>query len=153
MDAAILVLSIMLIVCLLLGLLFLVLGKFLMRKFNNLKKSCSKYTTAKVIDIVSESYGYSPGFERPMIMNFPILEFMFNDKMVTKKYMYTSSKKEQYEIGKEYKIYYNPDDENMFYIDGDKTPTKVGKIFIGVSSILLVLFIVFLVSLIIYVSK
>ena len=74
-----------------------------MHKFNNLKKSCSKYTTAKVIDIVSESYGYSPGFERPMIMNFPILEFMFNDKMVTKKYMYTSSKKEQYEIGKEYK--------------------------------------------------
>lgn len=56
MDAAILVLSIMLIVCLLLGLLFLVLGKFLMRKFNNLKKSCSKYTTAKVIDIVIHSF-------------------------------------------------------------------------------------------------
>lgn len=153
MDVAILVLSIMLIVCLLLGLLFLVLGKFLMRKFDNLKKSCSKYTNAKVIDIVSESYGYSPGFEQPMIMNFPILEFMFNDKIVTKKYMYSASKKEQYEIGKEYKIYYNPEDDNMFYIDGDKTPAKIGKIFILVSLILLVLSIVFLISLIIYATK
>ncbi len=41
----------------------------------------------------------------------------------------------------------------MFYIDGDKTPTKIGKIFMLVSLILLVLSIVFLISLIIYATK
>lgn len=122
------------------GLLFLLIGIFLMKVFGRKRKTASMVTTARVVDVeCRRDSGGSTYY-------YPVFEYYAGGRMQRVVSIFGSSPC-RYQTGEETELHYDPEKPEKFWCERD---TKMMKllcgIFMGIGGIFLVLGIVFMVT-------
>ncbi len=122
------------------GLLFLLIGIFLMKVFGRRRKTASMVTTARVVDVeCRRDSGGSTYY-------YPVFEYYAGGRMQRVVSTFGSSPCRD-QTGEETELYYDPEKPEKFWCERD---TKMMKllcgIFMGIGGIFLVLGIVFMVT-------
>ena len=122
------------------GLLFLLIGIFLMKVFGRRRKTASMVTTARVVDVkCRRDSGGSTYY-------YPVFEYYAGGRMQRVVSAFGSSPC-RYQTGEETELHYDPEKPEKFWCERD---TKMMKllcgIFMGIGGIFLVLGIVFMVT-------
>lgn len=116
-------------VFILVGAIFLIIG---IAMFNNRKKkerNCTLMTHGKVTDMVRRK-SYDRDGEYTLSW-YPVVEYNVGELKFTKESPY-GSYQPKYTIGQDIEVYYNPEDNNEYYIAGDGLPKTLATIFIVV---------------------
>ena len=122
------------------GLLFLLIGIFLVKVFGRRRKTASMVTTARVVDVeCRRDSGGSTYY-------YPVFEYYAGGRMLRVVSTFGSSPC-RYQTGEETELHYDPEKPEKFWCERD---TKMMKllcgIFMGIGGIFLVLGIVFMVT-------
>lgn len=117
--------------CLIVGVIFIIVGAFLFIKNDYLTKNCTEETTATVVDMHEELDTTSDNVTR--YLYYPIIEYMAHGKKVEAK-MDNGSSTPAYRIGEKVTILYNPNKTSEFIVKGDKMSNifSIGFMCLGV---------------------
>ena len=121
------------------GIIFAVVGIFVLKQGDNLKARCTEETTGTIVDIVSERDHSSDSSDR---VYYPVVEYKVGDRIVNQK-----SRSGQtpcpYYVGQQVTVYYNPNNVEEYFIEGDSTPMFIGIVFIVIGSVVAVAVVIF----------
>lgn len=129
------ILNVTMIVWILAGIVFTLTGVLLLLIRSKRKANCTSIIKGKVTDIVKrkgiydKEYGYSTLWH-------PVFEYTVDEVKYVKESNYGTSKA-KFRIGQEVEIFYNPDDNNEYYVKEENGPKTLGVIFTIVGLILL----------------
>lgn len=120
----------------LVGIIFFIIGIFLIINRKKKEKNCTSKTYGKVIDIVKVRYndvgkGYS-------YMWHPVFEYNIGNQKLIKQSAYGKVKC-NYAIGQNVEIYFNPENYNEYYVAGENIPITLGIIFTCVGIVALIM--------------
>ena len=132
----------------LVGIIFFIIGIFLIINRKKKEKNCTSRTYGKVIDIVKRRYhdvngGYS-------YMWHPVFEYNIGNQKFIKESAYGRTEC-KYAVGQNVEIYVNPENYNEYYVAGETASKTLGIIFTCVG-IVLIIIAIFLALLILAVS-
>ena len=117
-------------ICFFLGIVFLILGIAINNNRKKKEKRCTLKTCGKVINVVKHN-NYDNSQEIRTSSWYPVIEYRIGENIIKAESHYGNIKP-QYKIGQEVQIYYNPQNYNEYYIEGNKVQTTISKIFMGV---------------------
>ena len=129
-----------------LGVVFLVIGLAVTNNKNKKNERCTSKTSGKVINMAQRCYKRMGIDDYSNFAWHPVIEYQIGETKVEKEYNFGSGKP-KYEIGQKIQIYYNPQNYNEYYIEGDNVQTIVAKGF-TIAGITLVCLTIFSVALI-----
>lgn len=128
----------------LIGIIFFIIGTFLIINRKKKEKNCTSKTYGKVIDIVKVRYnsvgkGYS-------YMWHPVFEYNIGNQKLIKQSAYGRTEC-KYAVGQNVEIYFNPENYNEYYVAGENVPKTVGIIFtcVGIAFIIIAIFLALLI--------
>ena len=120
----------------LIGIIFLIVGIFLFKKYKEKQLRCTFKTEGKTKDIVSRSY-----YTTDNTYNYkwyPVFEYTIGEQTFVKESLNGKNNKKCYKIGELVDVYYNPSDYEDYYVVG--CTNRVGAIvlvLIGIWSIIM----------------
>ncbi|MBP3765678.1 MAG: DUF3592 domain-containing protein [Bacilli bacterium] len=129
--------------CLIVGIIFIIVGAVLFIKNDYLTKNCTEETIATVVDMHEELDTTSDDVTR--YLYYPIIEYFASGKKVEVK-MDSASSTPAYRIGEKVTILYNPKKTNEFIIKGDKMSNIFSIGFMGLGVVVTIFGIVLLVK-------
>ena len=109
------------------GLIFVGVGAFMLIKDNDLAKRCTASAEGTVIEIITEDSTDEDGFTQ--YTYYPVIQYTANGKNVSKKSS-SGSNPSKYNVNDKVNILYDPNKIEDYMIDGDKTTSFLGIIFI-----------------------
>ena len=118
------------------GIVFAVIGIFVLKNGKDLEKRCTVEVEGTVIEIKEEMSTDSDN--QTSYTYYPVIEYKAGEKTVTKK-SNTGSSSSKYNINDKIVVLYNPEKEDEFIIKGDKSSSMLGIIFIIVGVAVVVL--------------
>ena len=128
----------------LIGIIFFIIGTFLIINRKKKEKNCTSKTYGKVIDIVKVRYndvgkGYS-------YMWHPVFEYNIGNQKLIKQSAYGRTEC-KYAVGQNVEIYFNPENYNEYYVAGETVPKTLGIIFtcVGIALIIISSFLALLI--------
>lgn len=123
----------------LIGIIFFLIGFFMLKNRKKKEQVCTSKTIGKVIDICQQrssnfdSYSYSTYFH-------PVFEYTVNN-LIYRKQSTSGSTQSKFAINQEVDIYYDPANPHNFYTPQDTITKNISKIFTaaGIGCILIAL--------------
>lgn len=118
------------------GIIFCMIGVIMLNNRKKKEAKCTLMTYGKVTDIVRHrSYDSDGGYSSSW---HPVFEYNIEGIKYIKESPYGSSKP-KYAIGQDVKIFYNPENNDEYYIAGDMLSKNIAIIFIivGVVSVII----------------
>lgn len=120
----------------LVGIIFFIIGIFLIINRKKKEKNCTLKTYGKIIDIVKVRYndvgkGYS-------YMWHPVFEYNIGNQKLIKQSAYGRTEC-KYAVGQNVEIYFNPENYNEYYVAGENIPITLGIIFTCVGIVVLIM--------------
>ena len=109
------------------GLIFIGVGVFMLIKGNNLAKRCTASAEGTVVEIITEDATDDDGFTT--YTYYPVIQYIANGKIVSKKSS-SGSNPSKYNLNDRVDILYDPNKVEDYIIEGDKTTSFLGLIFI-----------------------
>lgn len=109
------------------GIVFAIIGIFVIIKGNEQAKRCTEETVGIVIDIKEELSTDDDG--RTIYTYYPVIQYTVGDRTITKKSSSGSSSM-AYNLNDKVDILYNPNKVEEYIIKGDKTSNIIGIVFI-----------------------
>ncbi|MBR2704434.1 MAG: DUF3592 domain-containing protein [Clostridia bacterium] len=108
------------------GVIFLIIGICISHNAKKKYKKCTIITSAKVLKNVRESFT-DIDMHTTYTMH-PVFEYHVGEETIKKEYLVGTSKI-KYQEGQVVNIFYNPKKPTMFYVQGDKLQSTLGKVF------------------------
>ena len=115
------------ILVILFGLIFAGIGVFILIKGNDLARRCTVSTEGTVVEIITEDSTDDDGFTT--YTYYPVIQYIANGKIVSKKSS-SGSNPSKYNLNDRVDILYDPNKVEDYIIEGDKTTSFLGIIFI-----------------------
>ena len=117
---------------LLVGLIFVVVGIFVLKQDEGLQQRCTEETIGTVVEVIREtSYDTDDGY---VDTYYPVIEYKVGDRTITKKSNIGESSS-KYTVGQQIEICYNPNNVEEYFIKGDTSLDLMGKLFIALGSV------------------
>lgn len=110
----------------LIGIIFLVIGTFMLNNRKRKEEECTMVTNGVVKDI-SRRVKYDSDNGSSTTWH-PVFEYKVGELTYIKESPYGMSNS-KYAIGQNVEIYYNPEDHHEYYIAGETLPKTIGMIF------------------------
>ena len=115
-------------ICLIISILFVVIGIFMLFNSDKLIKRCTIETDAKVVEykeVIENEHENRINGEPLKYTYYPIIEYKANDRVISKQYQ-TGSNIRKYKEGESIIVLYNPDNVEEFIIKGEKGSKILG---------------------------
>ena len=109
------------------GIVFTIIGIFVIIKGNEQAKRCTEETVGIIIDIKEDLSTDDDG--RTIYTYYPVIQYIVGDRTITKKSSSGSSSM-AYNLNDKVDILYNPNKVEEYIIKGDKTSNIIGIVFI-----------------------
>ena len=109
------------------GLLFIGVGAFMLIIGNDLAKRCTASAEGTVVEIITEDSTDDDGFTQ--YTYYPVIQYSVDGKNVSKKSS-SGSNPSKYNVNDKVDILYDPNKIEDYIIEGDKTTSFFGLIFI-----------------------
>ena len=109
------------------GLLFIGVGAFMLIIGNDLAKRCTASAEGTVVEIITEDSTDDDGFTQ--YTYYPVIQYSVDGKNVSKKSS-SGSNPSKYNVNDKVDILYDPNKIEDYIIEGDKTTSFLGVIFI-----------------------
>ena len=122
-----------------LGIIFIIAGIFVMKQGDSMKQRCTEKTTGTVVELISERDHSSDGIS---YVYYPVIQYQVGDRTISQKSR-SGQNPPQYSVGQQVEVYYNPNNVEEFFIEGDSTTQFIGIIFIGLGSIVDIAVVIF----------
>ena len=116
----------------LVGAIFLAIGIFILRGQRRKLQRCTSRTWGKVTDLIEHRDRDGKRFWHP------VFEYTVGDRKYIKESGYGSSPS-RFAIGQNVVVYFNPNDFEDYFAEGETAPDLLGKIFTAVGAVLLVI--------------
>lgn len=110
------------------GIIFFIVGMILSSNAKRKFKVCTAITSAKVLKNVKERYSHNVSDPYYDYLIHPVFEYYVGEERFEREYTIGTSKV-KYQDGSSINILYNPNKPTMFYVEGDKTQSILGKVF------------------------
>lgn len=118
-----------------LGLIFFIIGIFILIYPQLKEKRCTESVVAKVVENIKDRSYYSDDNNFTRFVTYrPVFEFEYNGQNYNIQ-SNTSSNPPAFDVGEKVELKINPDNPIDFYAPSDRTFTFVGLIFIGIGLI------------------
>ena len=100
----------------LVGFIFLIAGIIINNNVKKIQTRCTEKTIGKVIDIVEWKSYTEDGISHSW---FPVFEYIVGDRKLKRNSQYAGVS-DKYKVGQEINIYYNPENPQDCYIEGEE---------------------------------
>ena len=115
----------------LVGAIFLAIGIFILQGHRRMLQRCTSRTWGKVTDLIEHRDRDGKRFWHP------VFEYTVGDRKYIKESGYGSSPS-PFAVGQNVAVYFNPNDFEDYFAEGETAPDLLGKIFTAVGAGLLV---------------
>jgi len=110
----------------LIGIVFLIIGVFMLNNRKRKEEECTAITNGVVKDISKcTNYDNDSGYRTTL---HPVFEYKVGELIYIKESPYGRSHS-KYAIGQNVEIYYNPENHHEYYVGGETLPKTLGMIF------------------------
>lgn len=111
------------------GLIFIGVGVFMLIKDNDLAKRCTASAEGTVVEIISEESTHTEDDGFTQYTYYPVIQYIVEGKTVSKKSS-SGSNPSKYNVNDKVDILYDPNKVEDYIIEGDKTTSFLGVIFV-----------------------
>ena len=115
------------------GLLFLIVGLYMLFSGNDKAKRCTVETTGEVVEEYKDLNTNSTSqLDYDRYTYYPIIEYKAEDEKVRKKYSVGYDIDSRYRVGETVTILYNPNNVEEYIIEGDHSSGLMGILFTAI---------------------
>jgi len=119
------------------GVLFIIIGIFVLNQSSSLKRRCTQETMGTVVDVIREEDYTHEVKSYKRYTYFPVIEYQTEDGTITQKSK-SGQRPPKYTKGEQVQIFYNPNNVQEYIINGDSNLNFIGIIFVVIGIVAVV---------------